>query len=66
MRSNRLTLHIEPRPEGDGIAGQVCDGIGEERHFTGWLGLLSLLEEARQAVVAERAIDPGATGERAE
>jgi hypothetical protein len=66
VTSNRLTLEIEPRPDGQGIAGRLCDGTGEEHHFTGWLGLVSLLEEARLAVVSERPSGPGAPGKGAE
>jgi hypothetical protein len=61
MTSKPLTVHIEPRPDGEVIAGRLCDGHGEEHQFTGWLGLLSLLEEARLAVVAEPPARPGAS-----
>jgi hypothetical protein len=47
MTGNPLTLHIEPRPNGQPIAGRLRDSCGEEHHFTGWLGLLTLLEQAR-------------------
>lgn len=47
MTGTPLTLHIDPRPDGHPIAGRLCDSGGGEHHFTGWLGLLSLLEEAR-------------------
>jgi len=54
MTRNTLTLQIEPRPDGDGIAGRLLDGCGEEHQFDGWLGLLSLLEEARMATSTNR------------
>jgi hypothetical protein len=66
MTGNPLTLHLEPRAEGDGIAGRLRDGCGEEHHFTGWLGLLSLLEEARLAVVPESPRGSGTSGRGAE
>ena len=60
MITGRLTLQLDPRSDGEGIAGRLRDGTGEEHHFTGWLGLLSLLEEARQALASERPVGPGA------
>jgi hypothetical protein len=47
VTSNQLTLQIEPRPDCDGIAGRLRNGNGEEHRFTGWLGRLTLLEQAR-------------------
>jgi hypothetical protein len=58
MIGSRLTLHIETQPDGHGIAGQLRDPRGAEHQFTGWLGLLTLLEEARLAVAADRAGGP--------
>jgi hypothetical protein len=52
VTSNRLTLHIESRPDAERIAGRLCDGCGEEHRFSGWLGLLTLLEQARRETVA--------------
>jgi hypothetical protein len=42
-----LRLAVELRPCGDGLAGSVTDEQGAEHSFTGWLGLLTLLETAR-------------------
>lgn len=54
MTSNRrLTLHLEPPGHGEPIAGWLCDERGDERHFAGWLGLLTLLEQARLTVTRE-------------
>jgi hypothetical protein len=50
----RLTLHIDSGPEGQVIAGRLRDGCGEEHQFTGWLGLLSLLEQVRLGIADER------------
>ena len=47
VTGNPLTLHIDSGPQGHPIAGWLRDGCGEERQFTGWLSLLSLLEQAR-------------------
>lgn len=51
--TRRLTLSLEPPGDGEPIAGWLCDERGEERQFTGWLGLLSLLEQARLTVTHE-------------
>jgi hypothetical protein len=50
---NPLTLHIEPAADGHPIAGRLSDACGVEHRFTGWLGLLTLLEQARVATAAE-------------
>ena len=42
-----LQLTLELRPEGAGTAGSLCDELGGQHPFTGWLGLLTLLEAAR-------------------
>jgi hypothetical protein len=66
MTGNPLTVHIERRADGDAIAGLVRDGRGKEHHFTGWLGLLSLLEETRLMAISELPSAPGPPGRRAE
>jgi hypothetical protein len=66
VTSNRLTLQIEPRPESEAIAGRLSDGRGEEHHFTGWLGLLTLLEQARAAVATEAPSGSGGGGKEAQ
>jgi hypothetical protein len=54
MTSNRrLTLRLEPPSDREPIAGWLCDERGYERHFAGWLGLLTLLEQARLTVTGE-------------
>jgi hypothetical protein len=58
VTGSRLILQIEAHADGEGIAGRLCDGSGEEHRFTGWLGLLTLLEQARVATAAERSGDP--------
>jgi hypothetical protein len=47
MTVKPLTLHLEPRSGDQGITGRLKDGCGAEHQFTGWLGLLTLLEQAR-------------------
>ena len=57
--TRRLTLRLEPPCDGEPIAGWLCDERGDERHFAGWLGLLSLLEQAR--LTATRELEHGAS-----
>ena len=52
--TRRLTLSLEPPGDGELITGWLCDERGEERQFTSWLGLLSLLEQARLTVTTNR------------
>ena len=42
-----LRLSLELRPSGAALSGSLCDEGGTEHEFTGWLGLLTLLEAAR-------------------
>ena len=51
--TRRLTLRLEPSGDNKLITGWLCDERGEERYFTSWLGLLTLLERARLQVRAE-------------
>jgi hypothetical protein len=50
-----LTLRLDPNTGGQVIAGWICDERGEH-YFTGWLGLLTLLEQARAKVAAEQEV----------
>jgi hypothetical protein len=42
-----LRLALELRGDGAGVAGSLRDELGARHPFTGWLGLLTLLEAAR-------------------
>ncbi|HEX8085485.1 MAG TPA: hypothetical protein VF529_14425 [Solirubrobacteraceae bacterium] len=42
-----LRLSLELRPRGAALCGSLRDEGGTEHEFTGWLGLLTLLEDAR-------------------
>ncbi|MDQ3741599.1 MAG: hypothetical protein M3320_06000 [Actinomycetota bacterium] len=42
-----LRLSLELRPEGLALSGSLFDEHGDEHAFSGWLGLLTLLEAAR-------------------
>jgi len=61
MTGTPLTLHLEPAPADQAIAGMLRDGCGQEHRFTGWLGLLTLLEQARVTVALERPAGEKAT-----
>ncbi len=39
-----LRLSLELRPDEAGLTGSLSDDRGREQSFTGWLGLLTLLE----------------------
>jgi hypothetical protein len=48
-----LTLRLEPKADSRLISGWLCDQRGDEHYFAGWLGLLTLLEEARLMATSE-------------
>jgi hypothetical protein len=54
-----LRLTLELRPDGAGIAGSLCDELGSQHPFTGWLGLLTLLEAARLSSQVRRGRQTG-------
>jgi hypothetical protein len=39
-----LHIAVDINRAGDEIRGQVCDGVGAPRPFSGWLGLLGALD----------------------
>lgn len=45
--TNSVYLALELRAEGTGLAGSLVDEHGVARPFSGWLGLLTLLEAER-------------------
>ena len=42
-----LRLSLELRAQGVALSGSLYDEHGDEHAFSGWLGLLTLLEAAR-------------------
>ena len=42
-----MRLGLELRADGERVAGSLYDERGAEHAFSGWLGLLTLLEAAR-------------------
>jgi hypothetical protein len=59
MTSRAVTITLELRLAGDELDGRASDGIGPERPFSGWLGMLvtidSLLAAADENPPAEAA-----------
>lgn len=47
-------LALEVRFGADPIEGRVCEDDGEERPFSGWLGLMAAIEAARPAPLPAR------------
>jgi hypothetical protein len=39
-----LHIAIDVVVTGDEIRGQVCDGVGQPKPFSGWLGLIGVLD----------------------
>jgi hypothetical protein len=54
--TNELRLSLDADLRDDRIAGRLYDARGDEHPFSGWLGLLTLLESARRGAGA--ATDP--------
>ena len=54
-RTTPLRVAIELDPEGPGVAGSFIDEQGAKHAFAGWLGLLTLLEDARSRIGTEAA-----------
>jgi hypothetical protein len=52
MATNCL-LALEPHADGASRGGSLGDERGDERYYTGWLELLTLLEEARSEGASE-------------
>lgn len=48
-----ITLRLDPEASDQVIAGWIGDEGGDEHYFTGWLALLTLLEQSRQVAVVE-------------
>jgi hypothetical protein len=47
--TNELRLCLDAGLPDDRIAGRLYDERGDEHRFSGWLGLLTLLESARRS-----------------
>jgi hypothetical protein len=59
MASRAVTITLDLRLAGDELDGQASDGNGNDRSFSGWLGLLvsidALLNDAEEQPPAEAA-----------
>jgi hypothetical protein len=49
MTSRAVTITLELRLAGDELDGRASDGIGEERPFSGWLGMLVTIDSLLNA-----------------
>ena len=53
MTSRAVTITLELRLAGDELDGRASDGIGPERPFSGWLGMLVTIDSLLDAADAE-------------
>jgi hypothetical protein len=60
MRTGTLTLTIDLEAEPEPFNGLVTPAHGDPRQFTGWLGLMSVLEDLLQRRGEDKAHMPGA------
>jgi hypothetical protein len=44
MTSRAVTITLELRLAGDELDGRASDGTGDDRSFSGWLGLLVAID----------------------
>jgi hypothetical protein len=49
MTSRAVTITLELRLAGDELDGRASDGIGPERPFSGWLGMLVTIDSLLSA-----------------
>ena len=49
MTSRAVTITLELRLAGDELDGRASDGTGEDRSFSGWLGLLVAIDALLEA-----------------
>jgi hypothetical protein len=49
MTSRAVTITLELRLAGDELDGRATDGTGDDRPFSGWLGLLVAIDHLLNA-----------------
>jgi hypothetical protein len=54
MTTRAVTITLELRQAGDELDGRASNGTGEDRPFTGWLGLLVAIDALLQNAEPER------------
>jgi len=54
MTSRTVTITLELRQAGDELDGRASDGAGEDRTFSGWLGLLVTVDALLNAAPEEQ------------
>jgi hypothetical protein len=52
MTSRSVTITLELRQAGDELDGRASDGAGDDRTFSGWLGLLVTVDALLNAAPA--------------
>jgi hypothetical protein len=55
MTSRAVTIILELRLAGDELDGRASDGTGENRTFSGWLGLLVAIDALLDAAPEQEA-----------
>ena len=45
MAAQTLHIELDVRVDGDEISGHACKGDGKPKPFSGWLGLIGVLDE---------------------
>jgi hypothetical protein len=54
MTSRAVTITLELRLAGDELDGRASDGTGDDRSFSGWLGLLVAIDALLNAAPERR------------
>ena len=57
MTSRAVTITLELRLAGDELDGRATDEAGIDRSFSGWLGMLVMIDSLLDAAVAETPVD---------
>ena len=54
MTTRAVTITLELRQAGDELDGRASDGTGDDRSFSGWLGLLVAIDALLNAAPEQR------------
>ena len=57
MTSRAVTITLELRLAGDELDGRATDGTGEDRPFSGWLGLLVAIDAMLNAAPEQQSVE---------
>ena len=68
VNSSTTQLTLELELDGDSISGNAIDAGGERHHFSGWIGLMgvldALLDRARPGGPADTSSQPSRNGDQ--